>query len=184
MEIQIMQAENREQDWVNVKGEYEQFHIYGDNDDYVEDTLILMKKAATHCLQYPFYLHFEGYGDEIDYVLSRSDTYNISHQLSGRKVLTMSDGKTYHAPVPSYTVQIAYEETLHKAFSDWFYLAHENHMWLMTQHSPLIYENGFAVVDISQEQTILLADHDAQSLSLVTNHPEYKGKEALRAIFD
>lgn len=178
-----MQNIEKEQDWIIVNGEYEQIHVWGDNEDYVEDTLVLMQKFATKCFKYPFYIHFEGYGDEIDDVL-KSNIFEISYQLSGRTVLTTSGGKSYHAEIPSYTVTIRDGEILQKVFAEWFYLAQENCMWLITQGSNLEYKNKFATVDMSNESVVLVTDHDAQGFSVITNNPLYQEEKYLRLIFE
>src|SRR5699024_764853 len=116
---------------------------------------------------------FEGYEDCIDSVLLTHNEFVIHYQNSGRTVLTMFDGKTYNAVIPSFTVTIVNEESLKKVFAKWFHLAHENCMWLITQSPDLQYKNEFAFIDMKKESVILLADHDAQSLSFITSNPLY-----------
>ncbi|QXE00640.1 hypothetical protein [Terribacillus sp. DMT04] len=183
MEIQVIQDLEKELDWVKADGNFEHFHIVGVNDDYVEDTKLLMQKAVSKCFKYPLYIHFEGYDDIIDSVLLKRNKYKIEYRDTGRKVLTMSVGKTYRAKIPSFTITVPSENILKSAFTHWFHLAQENNMWLITQY-PISYRNKFAAVDMTKESTILLADHDAQSLSIVTNDPLYQGKENVRVIFE
>lgn len=174
----------KEQDWINVNGVYEQFHVWGDNENYVKDTIFLMQNIATKCFEYPFYIHFEGYEDEIDSVLQKRDIFEIYYQTSGRTVLTMSDRKTYHAEIPSFTVAIPNDESLKNVFAEWFYMAQQNCMWLITQGPNLHYKNQFAFIDMSRESIILLTDHDAQGFLIITNNPLYREKEYLRLIFE
>lgn len=183
MDVHLMHDLKKYQDWVTINGDYEQFHIWGDNEDYVEDTIVLMQKAATKCFNFPFYIHFEGYDDEIDSILSKRDQFEICYQNTGRTVLTMFNGKTYHAEIPAFTVTITNNQCLKAVFAQWFYLAQHNNMWLITQSSNLYYKNKFASIDISHEPIILLPDHDAQSLSFITNKPIYQ-EAYLQAIFE
>jgi hypothetical protein len=183
MEIQVIQDLEKELDWVKADGYFEHFHIVGDNDDYVVDTISLMQKAVAKCFKYPLYIHFEGYDDIIDSVLLKRNKYKIEYRDTGRKVLTMSGGKTYHAEIPSFTIAVPNENILKSVFTHWFHLAQENNMWLITQY-PISYRDKFAAVDMNDESIILLADHDAQSLSIVTNNPLYQEKENVRFIFE
>ncbi|MEK4671025.1 hypothetical protein SFC55_19090 [Niallia taxi] len=184
MEIEIIQSIEKEQDWVIVDGEFEQFHISGDNVDYVEDTINLMQKAAITCFKYPFYIHFEGYDDGITSVLAKRDKLEIYYQNTGRKVHTMSNGKSYHAEIPAYSVTIPNYEALQTAFSEWFQLAQDNNMWMITQGSCVHYESKFASTNISQEPIILIPGHDAQELIFITNQPSYQKEDSLRVIFE
>lgn len=176
--------------WFNsqyINGDYDQFHVYGDYniyEDYVEYTAALMLKAAKKCFVFPFYIHFEGYEDCVDSILLNRGELEIYYRDSGRTVLTTSDEKTYNAEVPSFTIKIVNEETLKKVFIKWFHLAQENCMWLITQGFDLQYKNNFAFIDIQQESVLLLADHDAQSLSFITSNPLYQNEEQLRLIFE
>jgi hypothetical protein len=187
VDIEVFGNLEPDQDWVNIYGDYDQFHVYGDYDiyeDYVEYTAALMQKAATKCFMFPFYIHFEGYEDYIDSILLTRGEFEIHYQNTGRTVLTMSDGKTYNAEIPSFTVKVVNEESLKKVFAKWFHLAHENCMWLITQSFDIQYKNKFAFIDMEQESVILLADHDAQSLSFITSNRLYRKEEHLRLIFE
>lgn len=183
MNVQIIHDLNKEQDWLTIVGDYEQFHIYGDNEDYVEDTILLMQKAATKCFKFPFYVHFEGYDDQIDSVLQQ-DIFEIYYQTSGRSVLTMSGGKTYHAAIPAFTVKIPNYDLLKNVFNQWFHYAQENNMWLITQGSRLDYKDKFAAIETYNEPVVLVADHDAQSFSFIASHPSYRKKDSLQLIFE
>lgn len=183
MSIEILKNLEPNQDWINISGDYDQFHVYGDYEDYVEYTATLMQKAATKCFDFPFYIHFEGYEDYVDSVLLNRGEFENYYQDSGRTVLTMSDGKTYNAEIPSFTIKIVNEEILEKVFTKWFHLAQENCMWLVTQGLDLPYKNKFALIDMQQETIILLADHDAQSLSFITSNPSYQSEEQIRLVF-
>lgn len=187
VDIEVLRNVEPDQDWVNLHGEYDQFHVYGDYDlheDYVEYTAALMQKAAITCFAFPFYIHFEGYEDEIDSIVLHQRDFPIYYQNSGRKVLTTSDGKTYHAEIPSFTVKIINEDSLQKAFAEWFHLAMENCMWIVTQDFDLYYKNQFAHIDMEQQSIILLADHDAHSVSFITNDPSYRKEDYLRLVFE
>ena len=184
--IEVLKNLAPDQDWGNVNGDYDQFHVYGDveiYEDYVACTAALMRKAAIKSFVFPFYVHFEGYEDCMGAILFARHEFDIHYQNSGRTVLTMSDGKTYHAEIPSFTVTIANEELLRKVFAKWFHLAQENSMWLITQNFALQYKNNFVYMDMKKESVILLADHDAQSLSFITSDPFYRKEEQLRSIF-
>ncbi|ERN53767.1 hypothetical protein A33I_09825 [Alkalihalophilus marmarensis DSM 21297] len=63
-----------------------------------------------------------------------------------------------------------------------FYLAQQNNMWLITQHTNVSYKNTFAAIDLINDSILLLADHDAQGFSVLTNHPSYQQKEQIRAM--
>lgn len=184
--IEVMKNLAPDQDWVRVNGDYDQFHVYGDveiHEDYVACTAALMRKAAMKCFVFPLYVHFEGYEDCMDAILLARHEFDIHYQNSGRTVLTMADGKTYHAEIPSFTVTIANEELLRKVFAKWFHFAQENCMWLITQNFALQYKDHFACIDMKKESVILLADHDAQSLSFITSDPLYRKEEQLGLLF-
>lgn len=182
--IEVLHNLDPKQDWVGVHGDYEQFHVYEDSEDYVEGTMKLMKKAAMKFFKFPFHIHFEGYEDEMDSELIKRDEIKIYYQNSGRTVLTTCDGKTYQAEIPSFTATISDEEELESVFAQWFHLASANSMWLITQSSHLRYKNGFATIEINQEPLILLADHDAYGFSLITNHSLYQKEDYLRLILE
>jgi len=187
VDVEILKNLETDQDWININGDYEQYHVYGDYDiyeDYVEYTATLMRKAAKQCFTFPFYVHFEGYEDYVDSILLNRREFEIYYKDSGRTVLTMSDGKTYNAEVPSFTIKIVNEETLDRVFTKWFHLAQENCMWLITQGLNLQYKNNFAFINIQEDSVLLLADHDAQSLSFITCNPIYQNEEQLRLIFE
>ncbi|AUJ26070.1 hypothetical protein A21D_03028 [Virgibacillus dokdonensis] len=185
MGVHIMHDVEKNQDWVEVKGDYEQFYVYGDNEDYVEDTKLLMQKMAITCFTFPLYVHFEGYEDEVESVLSHQDTFDIYYQPSGRKVLTMSGLKIYRAEIPSFMVTIPNKKALENVFSQWFHLAMENNMWLISQEANVLYyENKFATIELKDQAIILVTEHDAQGFSVITNYPLYQDLEYLRLIFD
>lgn len=184
MSIEIYYDVNSDQDWINIIGECKQFHIYQEEEDYVESTAKLMQKAATKCFQYPFYIHFEGYEDCAEAILLKRDVFDITYQDSGRTVLTMSDWKTYHAGIPAFTVMIPNAELLKEAFKQWFHFSVENCMWAITQKSNLQYQNQFAMLKVCEEPIILIPDHDACGLSMITNDPEYQTEEAIGTLFD
>lgn len=168
MTYSIHHHTTNEQDWVEIDGKYEAFSIWPEAEDYVEETSKLMQRTAEKLFTYPFYVHFEGYSDDIEETLSTRDTYEITYQLSGRKVLTMHANKTFNADVPSYTVKIANPETLQNVFSEWFHLASQNMMWLLTQHEALTYKNGYAFTTLEENPKMLIADHDAQGFTFIS----------------
>ncbi|MEC2072563.1 hypothetical protein [Alkalihalophilus marmarensis] len=182
MKVHILHDRKKEQDWVTVIGDYEHFRIWGDQEDYVEAAIYLMQKVAVKCFQYPFYIYFEGYEDEVDSVLERRDEFDIYYQPSRRTILTMCGGKTYDAEIPSLRVTIPNNETLEKIFTQWFYLAQQNNMWLITQHTNVYNKNTFAAIDFINDSILLLADHDAQGFSVITNHPSCQQKEQFRSM--
>ncbi|KAB7669936.1 hypothetical protein F9279_09320 [Bacillus sp. B1-b2] len=116
-------------------------------------------------------------------ILLMCNRLDIYHQKSGRKVLTMSGGKTYHAEVPSFTVKISSEQELDYVSEQWFHFAQENNMWLLTQCSSLQYKDGFATIDIGNEPTILLVDHDAQGILFITGSVYYQNKDRILSLF-
>ncbi|WP_162985809.1 hypothetical protein [Virgibacillus sp. Bac330] len=184
MGVHITHDVEKDQDWLEVKGDYEQFYVCGDNEDYVEDTKLLMQKMAITCFTFPFYVHFEGYEDEVESVLSHQDTLDIYYQPSGKMVLTMCGLKIYRAEVPAFTVTITNQETLENVFSQWFHLAMENNMWLISQEANVYYKNKFATIELNDESIILVTEHDAQGFSVITNYYLYQNLEYLRLIFD
>ncbi len=186
MDIEVLKNLKAYQDWVELRGDYNQYHVHGDYDiyeDYVECTATLMQIAAKKCFNFPFYIHFEGYQDDIDSILLNRGEFEIYYKDSGRTVLTMSDGKAYNAEIPSFTIKIGNAEALEKVFVKWFHLAQENCMWLISQNLDLQYKDKFAFIDVQQDSIILLADHDAQSLSFISSNPLYYNEEQVRLIF-
>lgn len=184
MGVHITHDVEKNQDWLKIKGDYEQFYVCGNNEDYVEDTKLLMQKMAITCFTFPFYVHFEGYEDEVESVLSHQDTLDIYYQPSGKRVLTMSGLKIYRAEIPAFTVTITNQETLEDVFFQWFHLAMENNMWLISQEANVYYKNKFATIELNDESIILVTEHDAQGFSVITNYSLYQNLEYLRLIFD
>lgn len=184
MKVNILHDKEGYQDWVHIRGDYEQFHIWGNHEDYVEDTKVLMQIAATRIFEFPFYIHFEGYEDDIESILQMRDQFEITYQSSGRTVFTMSGFKAYRAEIPSFTVTIRDRAALQKVFDEWFDLAFQNCMWLITKNPNLYYENNFASIDMKQESSFLLADHDAYGFSLISNDSFYHLEANLQRIFN
>lgn len=46
-------------------------------------------------------------------------------------------------------------------------------MWLFMQDAELVYENGFARVDVQLSTVILLSDNDVKNLNFITSHLVY-----------
>lgn len=184
MNICIYYEKEISQDWVFVEGFNDSFSVWPEADDYVEETSLLMQQTADNLFQYPFFIHFEGYDDDIDEVCAKISRYDAIYQDSGRKVLTMHTRKTYHAEVPSFPIKITNRETLENVFSEWFYLARENMMWLITQKQKICYQDGFACVDAAAEPVILLADHDAQGFTLMSSRSCLQTKADIIRLMD
>lgn len=184
MTIDIFEDKDPEQALVHIHGDYKLFDLYSEEEDYAEETAKMTRKVAQHCFTYPLYIHFEAYDDCIDDVMKYHHTFEITHQLAGRTVLTMTDKKTYKAEVPSFTVKTDDYQAFQQACDLWFQFACDNSMWMVTQTAELAYENGFASIHLKPNTVVLLPGHDGQILSLITNDATFQSVENLRSIFD
>ncbi|MER1999915.1 MAG: hypothetical protein ABS882_09070 [Lysinibacillus sp.] len=182
MLISVMKN-NHPVDVLQVAEQFVHYSIYDDDaEDYVEQTSKLMQRFAAQLFQYPMYIYFEGYDWEIDDIRKDSDI-EVTYRQSGRKVLTMSNLKMYHAEIPAYKIKVQNDVDLRKAFEKWFHLAMENNFWAITKDDILSYENGYPIVD-GDNLIILTAEHDAQGVSLITNDPKWIKQEVLENYID
>lgn len=173
----------KEEDWFVIEGAHEAFMIWAEADDYVEETNQLMQQIATKLYHYPFYIHFEAYEDGVESILSKRNLFDISYQNTRRKVLITNGFKMYQAEIPSFSVKITNQEILQKVFVEWFHLASENMMWLITQNK-IYYKNGYAYIDSQVEPLILSTDHDAQGFTLTSSNNSLKTREKVISLFD
>lgn len=181
MAIEILENSEFDSDWVFIQGSLRQFHVYGEAEDYVEETAQRMQQAANHCFQFPFYVHFEGRDDEdIDWVMKHDQQFEIIYQDSGR---TLSGYPKDPRRIPVFSVTIEHKRALEEAYQLWFHLAFENCMWLVMQDQALDYGRTYASITLRPSTVVLLPNHDAQSLSFITNDPTYDSVQAIQRIF-
>lgn len=183
MNIEIYENRDPKPDWVHIYGDFKQFDLFGEAEDYVEETAKIMRQVAQHCLLYPLYIHFEAYEDRVGDIMKHRHSFDMTHQLAGRSVLTMTDNKSYQAEIPSFTVKIESDAAFQQACDLWFDFAFDNCMWLVTQTAELAYEEGFAAIHLQPKAVVLLPGHDAQNLSIISNDPAFQRLEDVRNVF-
>ncbi|KAB8139464.1 hypothetical protein F9U64_00060 [Gracilibacillus oryzae] len=130
-----------------------------------------MQKFAIKLFSFPFYLHFEAYDDSIEDILEHRGCFSIHYRDSGRKVLTFSDGKSYRAEVPSFTIEITDSRQLAEAFRKWFDFACGNNMWVLTQNAGIDYINNYASFT---DPLILYTNHDAYGITLLSQDHRFQ----------
>lgn len=166
---------------IDVKGDFVAWAVWGEADDYVEETSIQMRQLACKMFQFPFYVTFESYYDTSSAILAETDLA-ISYTPSGRTVLTVIDRKMFHAEVPTFTVTISNEKVLQEVFENWFHFAFDNVLWVVYQHETLTYEDGFASISLQENETILVTEHDAQGFTFITNNRHFDDEQRLKSI--
>lgn len=167
-------------EWIiDVKGDYVAYAVSGEASDYVAETSERMRKLAKKLYVFPFYLHFESYYDTPNDILAETD-FDIQYKPSGRTVFTQTGCKLFQAEVPAFTVKISSEALLHRAFALWFQYAFDNHLWALTQEHSVSYEDGFAQIELKEDEIILVTEHDAYGFTVVTNKQVFQQEEELR----
>lgn len=175
---------NTDYEWlINLKGEYIAYAVSGEAYDYVEETSERLRKLAQKLYKFPFYLHFESYYDSPQWILEEKD-FDIRYQPSGRTVLTQSGRKLFEAEVPAFTVKISNVELLDKAFELWFQYAFDNHLWALTQEDTIMYEGGFAAIELMKDEVVLVTEHDACGFTVLTNDQAFQQETTLRALLN
>lgn len=84
--------------------------------------------------------------------------------------------------MPSFTVKISDEAVLKQAFPLWFQNAFDNHLWVLTQENSLQSEDSFAQIELKEDEIILITEHDASGITVVTNKQVFQQEEALRNV--
>lgn len=163
-----------------VKGAFEEYLVWGDVEDYTEQTSDWMQQLVKKTFRFPMYVHFESYYDNKEWILPLP--FELRYKPAGRTILTMSARKTFQAEVPAFTVKIPDEQTLQHAFSEWFHFGVQNNLFAITQEDAVYYERGFATIDLAPETMVLVTAHDAQGMSFITNHSVYQQEENLRKL--
>ena len=183
--LNVMHIEKNDENRVKVNGYVEQFHIWGSAVDYVEETSELMQQFAKHCFQFPFYVHVETYSDQesVQEMLAFQAHVDMMYRSTGNKVLSMTGGKILYEDVPSFSLKVKDAKDLVLVFGEWFHLAHQNHLWVMSQQADVRYEEGILQFDLTSEAVVLVADHDGYGFSVLTNAEEYREKAKLLAVF-
>ena len=166
---------------LNVKGYEVAYAVWGEANDYVAETSERMRLLAKKLYTFPFYLHFESYYDAPDEILAETD-FDILYKPSGRTVLTQTGRKLFQAEVPAFTVKISDEAALNEAFALWFQHAFDNNLWVLTQENSVIYKDGFAQIELKEDEIILVTEHDAYGFTVLTNQAELQHEEALRCM--
>lgn len=168
---------------IQVAGYSVAFAVSGEAHDYVEETSMRMRLVAKKLLTYPFYLTFESYDEMEGDILAKTDL-PIHYAPSGRTVLTQRGRKLFQAEVPTFTVEIANEQALNDVFEHWFYLAFDNHLWVVYQHPTLTYKQGFAFMTLTPQETILVTEHDAYGFTFMTNEPHYESEANVQKVIE
>lgn len=181
--INLLNYDKEYEGLIEVKGEYVAYAVWGEVDDYVEQTSKRMRKLAQTMYTFPFYLHFESYYDSPEWILQEKD-FDLRYKPSGRTVLTQIGRKMFQAEVPAFTVAITNQGLLDQAFELWFQNAFDNNLWVITQENTVYYENGFAAFDLKKDMTILVTEHDACGFTFVTNEADYQREPLLRAYLE
>lgn len=165
---------------IDVKGEFVAWAVWGEAQDYVEETSVRLRQLARQLFRYPIYVTFESYYDTSADILAETDL-SISYTPSGRTVLTQTGKEIFQAEVPTFTVTILNEQMLHKVFENWFHLAFDNNLWVVYQHDTLTYEDGFAAISLQENETILVTEHDAQGFTFITNNRHFDDEQRLKS---
>ena len=168
---------------IQVAGYTVAFAVSGEAHDYVEETSIHMRLVAKKLLTYPFYITFESSDGMQHDILAQADL-PIHYAPSGRTVLTQSGRKLFQAEVPTFTVEIANEQVLNDVFEHWFHVAFDNHLWVVYQYPTLTYEQGFAFLTLTLQETILVTEHDAYGFTFMTNEPHYESEANVRKVIE
>lgn len=164
---------------LTVKGDYVAYAVSGEAYDYVAETSERMRKLAKKLYTFPFYLHFESYYDAPNEILAETD-FDILYKPSGRTVLTQTGRKLFQAEVPAFTVKVSNEAVLNQAFTLWFQFAFDNNLWALTQENSVVYEDGFAQIELKEDEIILVTEHDACGFTLLTNQQTFQQEEVLQ----
>ena len=181
--INLLKYNKDYEGFINIKGEYIAYAVSGEAYDYVEETSERLRKLAQKLYKFPFYLHFESYYDSPQWILQERD-FDIHYQPSGRTVLTQSGRKLFEAEVPAFTVKISNVELLDKAFELWFQYAFDNNLWVLTQEDTIVYEGGFAAIELMKDEVILVTEHDAYGFTVLTNDKTFQQEKTLRVLLD
>ncbi|WP_100329990.1 hypothetical protein [Bacillus xiapuensis] len=158
-----------EADGIEVKNAAHTFHICGEADDYVKATEELAKALAKELFDYPFYLHFEAYDDMKEELMREWQPQNIRYQHTNRTVLTMTNGCTYHAEVPAFSLAIHNEEELEEFLAELFYLPAQNEAFTLSQRPHMTYCDGYQSIDLKDGEAVIAFGHDAQGCIVYSN---------------
>lgn len=177
--IELLKYEHAYDGLMMIDGAYVAYAVTADAEDYVEETSARMQKLAKKLYAFPFYLHFEGYSNSAEWILQEVDI-PVQYKPSGRTVLTQSGGRTFQAEVPAFTVEITDERMLKHSFKEWFRLAFDNNLWVLTQHNTVYYEDGFAAIQMREKMTIILTEHDAYGVTVISTEKALQQEQSLR----
>ena len=75
-------------------------------------------------------------------------------------------------------------ELLDKAFELWFQYAFDNNLWVLTQEDTIVYEGGFAAIELMKDEVILVTEHDAYGFTVLTNDKTFQQEKTLRVLLD
>lgn len=165
---------------LDVQGYKVAYAVSGEADDYVAETSERMRLLAKKLYTFPFYLHFESYYDTSDEILAETG-FDILYKPSGRTVLTQTGRKLFQAEVPAFTVKISDEVALDEVFALWFQFAFDNNLWALTQEDSVMYKDGYAQIELKEDEIILVTEHDAYGFTVLTNRAELQHEEVLRS---
>lgn len=129
------------------------------------DTPDLMQHVARNRWQFPIMLYFEAYG-EIEEILSAA--LPVQQVPSEKRIINFSLKGLRREELPAFTIQIEDEEALKEAFTEFFYVAEQNHFFALVNEPCITYEGEHPTVHTKNAE-ILLADYDGQGAFLITN---------------
>ena len=181
--INLLKYNKDYEGFINIKGKYIAYAVSGEAYDYVEETSERLRKLAQKLYKFPFYLHFESYYDTPKWILQERD-FEIRYKPSERTVLTQPGRKLFEAEVPAFTVKISNVELLDKAFELWFQYAFDNNLWVLIQEDTIVYEDGFAAIELMKDEVILVTEHDAYGFTVLTNDKTFQQEKTLRVLLD
>lgn len=174
--FEIIHNNTVEPDWFQTKGEYNAFIITPDDADYTPATSELMQAFTEKLFLFPFYIHFEAYADMKEQIIEQGKNVNIQYRDSGRKVHTGWDGKILEE-ISSFTAEVKYPIQLKTSFENWFNLAFDNHLWVMTQEDTIAYIDEFAYFTSPR---IVYTNHDAYGITLLSQDKKFQSREDVK----
>lgn len=183
--VNVMLLDNPKDKRMKVTGNYLRFQVWGNAADYTEETAELMQQMARHCFAFPFYVHVETFGDQesMQEMLAFQKHVKLTFRSSGKKIWTMQGGMPVHEELPSFSLQVNDAEELKLVFEEWFHMAQQNFLWVVSQGADVQYEDGTIVFDMLKDSVVLMAEHDGYGFSVITNAEGFKEKREILAVY-
>ena len=118
---------------------------------------------------FPMTLYFESYPDEKDAILNTS--LPVEEIPSIKKILHFSIKGFQREPIPRFVIQIDNEMMLKQALEEFFYVAEQNFLFVLTNEQRLLDESEYLTTN-SDTMELLIADYDGQGAIFITSSRE------------